>query len=291
MKQRAKSFLILLLKVGFVLAAFYQVFKNINIAQLVSHLEKMDPLWLLFSFIILNCSQYVSSQRSRIYYQEYGLTIDRTFAVVIYYIGMFFNIILPGGIGGDAYKVYLLWKMRGFSKIKSLRIALYERVNGFYALCVLGIVALSYSSFNQLEYVSCLNFLALIFITPLYIFGVQCVLKDKLSAVRHTVLHSFVVQILQVVFAIMLFKAFMAQVDNHLVDFITLFIIASIAAIIPISIGGAGLRELTFLYGLRIIDYPDPELGVAFALVTFVFYVLTALIGLPLWLRSNKFIG
>ena len=54
-----------------------------------------------------------------------------------------------------------------------------------------------------------------------------------------------------------------------MVDYTLLFIVASVVAIIPISIGGAGLRELTFLYGVSLLDGLDEEMGVAIAMLSF----------------------
>ena len=62
-----------------------------------------------------------------------------------------FNIILPSGIGGDGYKIFLLSKLHNFSKLKSLRIIIYERANGLYPLCVLSLLILVYTPFYDIN--------------------------------------------------------------------------------------------------------------------------------------------
>ena len=68
---------------------------------------------------------------------------------MLYYVGMFYNALLPGGIGGDAYKAYKFEKSfnKGYKLIiKSLLI---DRVSGLFAIFILLSLLLLFSSFTS----------------------------------------------------------------------------------------------------------------------------------------------
>lgn len=240
---------------------------------------------------MLQFSLMFSALRSRYYFSTFGLKLTRTFAIKLYYIGMLFNVILPGGISGDGYKVYLLSKLENFSKIKSLRIMLYERVNGFHALVGLGFI---FAYFSTILYAIPHGFIlctaGLIMLTPTYLWGVKYVLKDNIRTALDATIYSIIVQVFQVISAALVVKALLPDASAIVYyDLIFLFIVASVLAIVPISIGGVGIRELTMLYGLELITYPlAKEAGVAFAGICFILYFFTSIIGLPLMYKLNK---
>jgi uncharacterized membrane protein YbhN (UPF0104 family) len=233
----------------------------------------------------------ISAKRSQFYIENYGLKLRLPFVMALYYVGSFFNIILPGGIGGDGYKILKLKNKFSLSKTTGFRIALYERVNGFYALVIyLFIIALC-SSFAKIPMAQPLLFTLLLLTTPLYIFGIKYVLKDKLQvAFKAAIKYSFPAQALQLLVG----YALIQTLNSHLtledsLNFYTLYILSTIMALIPISIGGVGLRELTFFYGISFLENPQLQIiGLAFATLVFVSYVLMAIIGLPLFFILDK---
>jgi uncharacterized membrane protein YbhN (UPF0104 family) len=62
-------------------------------------------------------------------------------------------------------------------------------------------------------------------------------------------------------------------------SYILLFLISSIAAVLPVTIGGAGAREIVFLYGKKIMDV-SPETGIAIGLIFFLITVTSSLPGI-----------
>ena len=58
---------------------------------------------------------------------------------------------------------------------------------------------------------------------------------------------------------------------EHWADYLILFLISSLVAMIPMTIGGAGARELTFLYGSQFLDI-HAEKAVA---IGFLFYLIS----------------
>ena len=123
-----------------------------------------------------------------------------------------------------------------------------------------------------------------------YMRQVKYILKDKIPTAVKASLYSYVVQFLQLIMAIFCYFSISAEIDfNILIDFMTLFLFASLISFIPISIGGIGLREIILLYGLQMLGRSDLiTLGVSFAFLTFICPVISSLIGLKFFLESPK---
>jgi len=280
-----KIFPIILAKLFFVAVATYLVFSKVQLEDLLLIISEANWGFLLLALVASNASLWVSSLRSRHYFASMGLALSKTYSLCLYYIGSFCNLLLPGGISGDGYKVYILSKTKNFSKIKAIRIMFYERVNGFYILVILGIICFLFSSFkNFIPYSVIMAIILLILVTPVYLFGCKYIIHDRINTAMKASLYSLGVQLLQMIISICTLAAIFP--DALLIDYINytvLFIVASILVIFPISIGGIGIRELTFLYGFEYFGYQTHEdLGVSFALLLFVMSILTSLPGLPL---------
>jgi uncharacterized membrane protein YbhN (UPF0104 family) len=60
----------------------------------------------------------------------------------------------------------------------------------------------------------------------------------------------------------------------HWPDYLILFLVSSLVAMVPITIGGAGARELTFLYGAQFLNI-HAEKAVA---IGFLFYLISTVV-------------
>jgi uncharacterized membrane protein YbhN (UPF0104 family) len=84
------------------------------------------------------------------------------------------------------------------------------------------------------------------------------------------------VQFLQLLSAVALIFALPQELP--IIELLVLFLISSIVSVLPITIGGVGVRELTFLYGLKFIGW-NPDIGIAFSFLFFSITLLASLIG------------
>jgi uncharacterized membrane protein YbhN (UPF0104 family) len=85
------------------------------------------------------------------------------------------------------------------------------------------------------------------------------------------------VQFLQLVTAWMIVKSL--GIGGVVPEYLTLFLVSSVAAVLPLTVGGVGIRELTFLYGLEWIG-EEPATGVTFSFLFFMITALSSLVGL-----------
>ncbi len=268
-----------LLKLSISLGAIFYLFSNIDRDVLFVILKKTDLWWLFWAFIAFNLSKIVSAIRLNYYFRSIGIALSEWRNLQLYYLGMFYNLFLPGGISGDGYKIYLLAKRHGRNYKKLLQATLLDRISGLAALFVLGGMLYAVSRFASLSTI--FQILALsgaVLAIPVNYLITKRFFADYLAIFLPTTLYAFGVQLLQLLCALFLIWAINAP-PSMTVEYLALFLISSVVAILPISIGGIGVRELTFLYGFGLIG-GDTTSAVAFSLLFFLITVLSSLLGL-----------
>ena len=139
---------IFLLKLLLTIVVLYFVFKKIDIKECWTVLKETNFLYFLLALLFYVLSQFISSLRLLAYYKVAGVNITKGVNFKLYTVGMFYNLFLPGGIGGDGYKVFLLKKNDKTLKTKELiKASILDRFSGLSALCFFMIVLMLVSSF------------------------------------------------------------------------------------------------------------------------------------------------
>ncbi len=262
--------------ISFALVAF--VLSKIDIAELTKLLLKSNLFLLFLAFIFFNLSKIISSIRLNYYFNASGAKLLQIQNLKLYYLGMFYNLFLPGGIGGDGYKVYLLHKLYQASIKRLIEASLLDRISGLVALVFLAALILLFSKYCILfPFLKIVAILGLLTIYPLFILLHKCFFPFFFPLLSKTLLLGLLVQILQIISAYLLLQSLL--IEENIMEFLFLFLLSSVVAILPLTIGGVGAREATFLYGLKILGL-DPNLGVAFSFLFFLITALSSLLGI-----------
>jgi uncharacterized protein (TIRG00374 family) len=133
-KKKLKQILKYALKVALSGVALYFVFKKVDFQDVKEEVLKANYLYIFLALILFNFSKILSAFRLNHFFKSVGCHISEKYNLRLYYIGMFYNLFLPGGIGGDGYKVYLLNKHKK-TKVKDLISAtIIDRFSGLAAL-------------------------------------------------------------------------------------------------------------------------------------------------------------
>jgi glycosyltransferase 2 family protein len=258
-------------------AALYIVSRNIDWQLTKDVLFNANIVWLSVATVFFIASKIMSSLRLNLYFKNIGLSITEKFNLRLYWIGMFYNLFLPGGIGGDGYKVYLLNQKFG-TKVKPLiHASLLDRISGLVALLILA--GLGYLAIDQNAFPSWLLavvWAGIILALPIYYFVLKWLFSDFVSSYISTTFYSFTVQIFQVICAF--FILISVGVDDHYLSYQVLFLISSVVAIFPFTVGGFGARELTFILGYQYLGI-DQNVAVAFSLLFFLITAVVSLVG------------
>lgn len=267
-----------LIKVLLTLVALYVVFSKVDLTQVQNIIMNANPWYLLLALLFFNLSKILSSIRLNIYFRYIAVQISERYALKLYYIGMFYNLFLPGGIGGDGYKIYLLKKHHEVKVSQLINVTLLDRLSGLIPLLFFAGVLFIFSAFyKHYPWLDALVIMGVLLVFPLFYLLNLVMFKKYIALFFKTTLLGAIVQLLQLIAA--LFIVYAIGYENHLFIFLTLFLLSSVVAVLPISIGGIGVRELTFVYGLTLLGL-EAGGGVAFSLLFFLITALSSLVGI-----------
>ena len=188
---------------------------------------------------------------------------------------MFYNLGLPTGLGGDAYKSYLLKKQ--FPEVQTKNIvgaAFMDRLAGMTMLCILIVIFTSFidSPYRMLQFSWVLVAPGLILFYLIF----HWFFKSYKSLFYKVNYYSIWVQVFQVGCAVFILRAL--GLYNQLNPYVVLFLISSVVAILPVTIGGLGLREAVLYQGAQLLGL-EQDVAVSLGLGFYLIMALTSLCG------------
>ena len=133
-KWRKKGFA--LLKILFSALLLYLVFTRIPFSQVWAVLKNADLVFIGLALLFFIASKVLSAYRLNLYFHQIGVPLPQGSNLRLYLLGMFYNLFLPGGIGGDAYKGYLVHKTFGTGGKRLAAVLLLDRLSGMLLLFV-----------------------------------------------------------------------------------------------------------------------------------------------------------
>lgn len=277
-----KPFLKALLKIILSGAALYYVYTKIDFHQVIGIFKVVNYYLLIPAFIFFIASKIASAWRLNYYFDAINIKLSNESNLRLYLLGMYYNLFLPGGIGGDGYKV---WLLNNKYKIKAKNLfwgVMLDRINGVFALFILALLITPFLSIpNQFKFGSLV--LLIISIIIYYIINKKFFLRFY-QVIVPTTLYSFVVQIMQILSA--LFILFANKSYTNTEAYIFLFLISSIVAALPFTIGGIGSREITFLFGAKVLGL-DINLSIALSLIFYLITLVVSIAGIYYSLRPT----
>ncbi|MDR9401662.1 MAG: lysylphosphatidylglycerol synthase transmembrane domain-containing protein [Psychroflexus sp.] len=271
-----KFYLKLIIKIVFTLAALYVVEQKVDVSQLKEIIFQEITIYLLLAFILFNLSQLISVFRLKLILNSINIKVKYFDNARIYYKSMFYNLFLPGGIGGDGFKYFTFKKKYDIVTKKLIIHLLADRFFGLFAIFLI-ILILGFFILPQTIFPVNRWFLLLLLPVALPIFYLM--INKFTSTYDHFLklnIVSLAIQICQGLSALSLL--YHINFDNNASTYIFLFFIASIASVIPISFGGFGAREAVFIYSANMFNI-SAEKGVAIGLLFFLLTAISALIG------------
>ncbi len=270
----------------FTVAALFIVLRKTDVNRLSSLIQHAHFGYLLGSILFFNISKIVNAVRLNRFFKAIGLRLSAWYNLKLYYLGMFYNLFLPGGIGGDGYKIYVLKKNHGLAVINIFSAVFWDRVSGIFALIFLSALLIIPSSFAALYPGEMLWIWVIIAVSyPLSLLLTWLFYRQFMPVFLITAFESLLVQATQVISAWFILMAMSAT--SHQIDYLAIFLISSVATILPLTIGGAGAREVTFFYALNHLGL-DVNTGVALSLIFFVISAISSLVGILSRIRHEK---
>ncbi|MFC2096434.1 YbhN family protein [Bacteroidota bacterium] len=285
-KEKIKKILNFVFKLLITILAIYVVVRKIDLTELWSYIKEVNVFYLLIALIVLGVSKIIEAFRLNILFRAKDIILDEVQNIKLYLLGMFYNLFLPGGIGGDGYKVYWLKKNQN-AKLKSVIWAsVLNRVSGLFGLIILICVATIFISFDF----NYNNYLVLLIPVGyiIYYSVLKIFFKDYVSTLPKTTIQSIIIQFLQVLSAHFILVSL--GLDSAYQDYWFLFLISGIMFAIPVTLGGFGSRELVFVYASQFL-LVDVNLAVALGLLTYFIRAVLSFSGVYFIVFPNKLNG
>jgi uncharacterized membrane protein YbhN (UPF0104 family) len=198
-----------------------------------------------------------------------------------YLIGMFFNIFLPGAIGGDVTRVYNASKKYDITVKKSTLFVFIERIVGLVSVvlifCLGSLIISDY--YEMLNYDRSLLFL-IIAIIIIAIISLKKYLNKKIDIDYKLITIIFLLSILGQFGDILIVRLFCYDFSIPVTTYQIMVImpLVYISSIIPISFGGLGVREGTMAVLFSFIGI-DSSIAVLISLLVYFVKFCVGVIG------------
>lgn len=266
----------LLVKVLMSALALWIVYQRVDLPEVISQIRSTSSGFFLAALGLFNLSQIVSAARLQLFLRQENIGISFFENLKLYYLGMFYNLLLPGGIGGDGYKAYRFKTSLKIPVKNSVRALLTDRINGAVALTSLaGLFALFIplpQPFHMKIWVA-LGIILLLFIAAL---AITEFLEHYVTVWWSSLLYSVLVQGLQTAAAASLLTGLKVPLNVQPV-YLLVFLLGSLASAIPVTVGGLGARELIFLFAAEHL-FLNTENAITMSVL---FYAVTVVSALP----------
>ena len=262
------------LKIGVTVVCLWYVSHKIDWLLTWQLLVGSNKGWLAGAVVFFTISKIVSAFRLNIYFRNIAVNLPERTNLRLYWLGMFYNLFLPGGIGGDAYKVIALHR-KGKFPVRLLSAAvLLDRLSGVAGLGILSSIYY-FLLFKGAQYSTLITLL----VVPglgLYYLLVRHLFRTFLQSFTSTLMLGIVVQFLQVICVYCLMYSI--GLSTNLNAFVLLFLLSSVVAILPFTIGGLGAREVVFLWGSGQLGL-DPHQSIYISVLFYLVTVLVSFVG------------
>lgn len=226
--------------------ALIYIIKTQDSEQIWNQLKTTKPLFFIVALLFYVLSQWVSSLRLGKLLHQIETPISKRQNFILYLEGMAYNLFLPGGIGGDAYKVFQIKKHFQTPSKMTVKAILYDRLSGLLAILILLLLIYPYWNFDSGFKPPLWMCWVLIALGIIISFRFSRWLAKELHKVFfNTVLLSIAIQCLQILSLFCLVMNWHPEFIGY--SWASVFLISSIATVIPVFLGGMGAREGVFV--------------------------------------------
>jgi uncharacterized membrane protein YbhN (UPF0104 family) len=284
MKKRLFNVLKVVVSTGLII---YLLVFQVDLGQLWQVVCQARWAYLIAAMVLMIVGTALRAVRWQALLEALDISVPLWRLVHLYFVGAFFNIFLPSGMGGDAVKMTELARSTGRVP-EAIGTTLVDRATGLWVLCVLALLALPFSYALLPEGWTPMIALATLggvlggwvaMGTPLipWLGGkLRLPGQEKLERFYRSVSQlgyralgkactvSLIFDVLLILFNLLI--AYGLNVDQPLGIFLLFTPIISFSLALPISIGGLGVREQTYvlLFGsLGVSDTAAAAMGLA----------------------------
>ena len=283
--------------------------------KIIEHIKNIESFYFISGlFIPLLIIPFLATLRWKILLSPASISLDFWTLLKLTYTGLFFNLVLPGSVGGDTVKGIIFYRLTKNSSVSASSIVL-DRVIGLLALTILSAAAsgIYYSHSSDTTFIIISGgFLAvlLIFISSIMLPPVQNIIISITRLIKYKKLEEFTQKSLEFLSWFqkhpkILFLTLLISFISHILSMILcystglslglkisieyyflFFPLIALIFSIPISIAGFGLREVAFVHFFSRVGVSE-EISISLSLLFFFQCMTGGILGGIIYMLSS----
>lgn len=290
--------------------------------QVVAALRQADPAWLALGWICYSAVEVLATVRWQMLLRVQGISLSwlRTFGIVM--MGLFFNMLLPGLVGGDAVRIYFVFQCAPGRKARGTLSVVMDRFLGLFSILLLAGVSLflCFGWFSRSRASLDVAWVAIgllgggvLFVTLLFAavgFGLLRKLPKRTPFRKAIIEMGEALHVYRAHLATMALAFFITIVSHvayylsyycagqslhragshsaSLTDMLSIMPLVNTVTSVPISFGGAGVRETLFQQLLGNLAHVPAAIAALSASLGFAIQASWGLLGAAVYLLSRK---
>lgn len=290
-----------LISLAFIIIVFYKI----EIDNFSNLFYEINIFFLVLFFLLMPVMIFVSTLKWKILLRALNVNIPMKRLIILYQFGILFNNVLPSSVGGDVIVTY---------ELSSVSKKVPESIVSVFMNRFTGLLVLLPASFFSLIYMHSLNYiifklaLILLLIASIIVFilmydnrsllileryitfsfvqtGVRKFhkIQNALTLYRHKKMDIVLSLILSVIFFfLMIINIYLGCLSfnftPHILGILVILPFIQIISMLPISFGGIGLQEWTYIVTFPLIGL-NVSLGVAVSLLLRLKSIISGIIG------------
>lgn len=303
MNEKTKNIFSFLIRFGISALLLFYLFSMIDTGKFVGILKTADPVYIFYAFLVFLLSNMVILYRWLVLIRALDLTAPLKEVVRYFFIGLFGNLFLPSGIGGDIIKIMGLCK-NSSQKARVVASVVLDRLSGFAAVVIVSVIAyvLGYRLINDhfllipIVILTCVSLVVTLILFNKNIFSFMSdvfkkiprikdalmklhydisLIRHRLDRVYYAIWLSCLTQMLSAMTLFFISKAVHQNIG--IIYFLIFTPMICVASSLP-SLGGLGVRDwgAKELFGRIGVD---AGIAVSFTLINYLFMVLVGILG------------
>jgi uncharacterized membrane protein YbhN (UPF0104 family) len=277
-KKAGSKWIKLAVKVAITMVCIWYISNKINKQELLNTWGSSNGWWVIAAWFAFMISKTLSAFRLNIYFRSLGVQMSEHTNLRLYWLGMFYNLFLPGSIGGDAYKVMRLSRVHHVSYKKMTAAVVLDRFSGLFALVLF--TSFLWAAVFEGRFYSVWVLAGAIALIPLSYLAIRKFFPYFTKCYTPTYLWGLLVQMFQMVCMFCILKALHITDISASYSYLLLFMVSSVVAVLPFTVGGLGGREIVFLWGAQLLNL-DVQNAIAASLLFYFVTVLASAVGFP----------
>lgn len=294
LRKKSIKIIALLLKIASVIL-FTLLLLNADWETCIPVFGKLSLIHLFFCFLLFYIGYFVKVTRWKNILEGYDIHESYFTLFKVFLIGGYLGLISPGKIGDFGRLYYLNDKNDSNAILSSLII---DRINDLIALLLLGGIGFYYLiTFHEIPLeINLATIVIVIVLITVFTFVIYLLFKNKilhfLSVFKSGIsFYNTIYQLTATIFAMILLYGTFNVVANDIgfeIPFLDIFFIGVLSGIInllPVSIHGIGVREISLIYLLSLYHVVS-DIALAYSLIIFALQIMTLLPGMY-WFYKN----